>query len=326
MRRREFISLVGSAAACPLAARAQQAAMPVVGVLNGRSPNDYAPLLAAFQKGLSEGGYVEGRNVAIEYRWAEGHYDRLPALANELVRRNIAVLVALGGARSALAAKAATAITPVVFASGGDPVEFGLVASLNRPGGNVTGATTSTPVLIGKQFALLHELVPNLDSLGFLVNRMSPFAEAETREAQTAARALGLQLFVLNASAEGDLEAAFATSVRQRARALLVQSDAFLNTRADQFAALQIRHGLPVVSGLRAFAKAGGLMTYGPSAEDANRQGGIYVARILKGDKPADLPVMQPTKFELIINLKTAKALGFTVPEKLLALADEAIE
>jgi putative tryptophan/tyrosine transport system substrate-binding protein len=326
MQRRQFITLLVGAAAWPPAALAQQRSMPVAGVLIGRSPGDYAPLLAAFHKGLSESGFVEGRNVAVEYRWADGHYDRLPTLANELVGHDIAVLAALGGAASALAAQAATEIIPVVFVSGGDPVELGLVASLNRPGGNVTGASTTTPVLVGKQFELLRELVPKLDSVGFLVNRTSPFAAPETRQAQTAARALGLRLHVLNASAEGDLEAAFATSVQQRVRALLVQNDAFLNTRADQFAALAARHGLPVVSGLREFAKAGGLMTYGPSVEDANRQGGIYVARILKGAKPAELPVVLPTKFELVINLKTAKALGLDVPDRLLALADEVIE
>src|SRR5271166_4368713 len=271
LRRRDFITLLGgSPAAWSLAAGAEQPAPPVVGVLVGRSPGDYASLLAAFHNGLGDGGYVEGRNVTIEYRWAEGHYDRLATLANELVGRDIAVLVALGGAASALAAKAATAIIPVVFASGGDPVELRLVTSIKRPGGNVTGATTSTPVLVGKQFALLRELIPKLDSLGFLVNHTSPFAESETREAQTAASALGIHLHVLNANTEGELEAAFATFVQQRARALLVQNEAFFNTHADQFAALAARHALPVVSGLRAFAKAGGLMTYGPNAEDVN--------------------------------------------------------
>jgi putative ABC transport system substrate-binding protein len=264
VKRREFITLLGGAAAgWPLAASAQQPRIPVIGVLVGRSPGEYAPILAAFHKGLSEGGYVEGQNVAMEYRWAEGHYDRLATLANELVRRDIAVLAALGGSASALAAKTATAVVPVVFVSGGDPVELGLVASLNRPGGNVTGASTTTPELVGKQFALLRELLPKLDSLGFLVNETSPFAEPETREARTAARALGLQLHVLNASTEGDLEAVFATFVQQRARALLVQNDAFFNTRADRFAVRAARHGLPVISGLRAFAKAGGLMIVG---------------------------------------------------------------
>jgi putative ABC transport system substrate-binding protein len=327
VRRREFITLLGGAAASwPLAARAQQPTTPVVGVLNGRSPSHYAPLLTAFHKGLSEGGYVEGRNVAIEYRWAEGRYDRLSTLANELVGRDIAVLAALGGAASALAAKAATATIPVVFSAGGDPVELGLVASLNRPGGNVTGATTSTPVLVGKQLGLLRDLIPKLDVIGFLVNHTTPFAEVETRQAQTAARALGVQLHVLNASTEGDLEAAFATFIQQRARALLVQSDAFLNTHADQLVALAARHAVPMVSVLSGFARAGGLMTYGPSAEDANRQAGIYVGRILKGAKPGDLPVVQPSTFELIINLKTAKALGLDVPLHLQQLADEVIE
>jgi putative tryptophan/tyrosine transport system substrate-binding protein len=326
IKRREFIAILSGAAGWPLVARAQQLGMPVIGVLNGRSPNDYVSLQAAFNEGLSAGGYVEGRNLAIEYRWAEGRYDRLPTLANELLHRDIAVLAALGGAASAVAAKTATAITPIVFVAGGDPVELGLVASVNRPGGNVTGASTTTPLLVGKQLELLRALVPTLDAVGFLVNPRSPLTEAETREAHAAASALGLKLHVVNASTEDDLDAAFATFVQQRGRALLVQSDGFLNSRAEHFAALAGRHALPVVSALQAFAKAGGLMTYGPSTEEANRHAGIYVARILKGAKPAELPVVLPTKFELVINLKTAKALGLDVPDKLLALADEVIE
>ena len=300
--------------------------MPVGGVLIGRSPGDFAPLLAAFRKGLSEGGYIEGRNVAIEYRWASGHYDQLPALANEVVHRNVAVLAALGGAASALAAKTATSIIPVVFVGGGDPVELGLVASVNRPGGNVTGATTTAPVLVGKQLALLRELVPKLDVIGFLVNPTAPFAESETREAQTAARALGVQLNVLNASTERDLEPAFTTFLQQRARALLVQSDGFMNTHVGELVALAAGHAIPMVGVPREFARGGGLMAYGPSLEEAHRQGGIYVARILKGAKPAELPVVLPTKFGLVINVKTARALRLDIPDKLLALADEVIE
>jgi putative tryptophan/tyrosine transport system substrate-binding protein len=319
IRRREFIGTLGSmAAAWPLAARAQQPSVPLAGVLVGRAPGDYASLLAAFHKGLSEGGYVEGRNVAIEYRWAYGNYDRLPALANELVDRHVAVLVALGGAASALAGKTATAV--------GDPVDLGLVASLNRPGGNVTGATTTTPVLLGKQLGLLRELVPKLDAVGFLVNHTAPFTESETKEAQTAARALGVRLHVLAANTEAQLEPAFPTLVQQRARALLVQSDGFLNTHVSQLVALATRHAVAMVGVPGEFARAGGLMAYGPSLEDANRQGGIYAARILKGTKPAELPVVLPTKFELVINTRTAKALGLEIPDRLLALADEVIE
>jgi putative ABC transport system substrate-binding protein len=327
IRRLNFITLLSSVAVVwPLAVRAQQPAMPLGGVVIGRSPDDFAPLLAAFRKGLSEGGYVEGRNVAMEYRWASGHYDQLPALANELVHRNVTVLAALGGAASALAAKNATSSIPVVFVGGGDPVELGLVASVNRPGGNVTGATTTAPVLVGKQLALLRELVPKLDVIGFLVNQTAPFAKSETREAQTAARALGVQLKVLNASIERDLEPAFTAFLQQRARALLVQSDGFLNTHVAELVGLAARHAIPMVGVAREFARGGGLMAYGPSLEEAQRQGGVYVARILKGAKPAELPVVLPTKFELVINIKTAKTLGLDVPDRLLALADEAIE
>jgi putative ABC transport system substrate-binding protein len=328
MRRREFITLIGSAAtAWPLAARAQQRTVPVIGFLHGNSPGAGADDLAAFRQGLNDTGYVEHRNVGIEYRWAEGQYDRLPALAADLVRRQVAVIFATGGTVAALAAKAATTTIPIVFLTGGDPVQLGLVASLNRPGGNVTGATNYTSQLASKQLELLHELLPKAVAFGVLVNpNAMANAEPQIRELQAAANALGLRLDVLNVGSDGDANTAFAALLTQRADALFVTADAFLAARRDQIVALAARHRLPTMYPRRQFVEFGGLISYASSTLDAQRQGGVYTGRILKGEKPADLPVTQPTRFELVINLKTAKTLGLDVPATLLARADEVIE
>jgi putative ABC transport system substrate-binding protein len=328
MRRRAFITLLGGAAAWPLAAQAQQPAMPVVGILNSTSRDDpnAADQLRAFNRGLAESGYIEGQNVVIENRWAENQYDRLPALAAELVRRRVTVIAAAGGIASALAAKAVTTTIPIVFSTGGDPVKLGLVSSLNRPGGNLTGASSLGNALVGKQLQLLHELVPKADAIAFLVNPNNPTAEADTKEAHAAAGVLGQQIHVLNASAPSDIDAAFASLVRQRAGGLLVARDPFLNAASDQLATLALRHAVPTILSVREFATAGGLVSYGPSFGEVFRQMGVYTGRILKGEKPADLPVMQATKFELVINLKTAKALGLTVSNQMQLLADEVIE
>jgi putative ABC transport system substrate-binding protein len=327
MRRRDFISMLGGAAAAlPLAARAQQAAMPVVGFLSARSAGAFAPLLPAFHQGLKEAGYTEGQDVAIDYRFAEGQYNRLPALAADLVRRQVAVIAAISGTPAALAAKAATTVIPIVFANGGDPLTSDLVASLNRPGGNITGVTFLTTTIVAKRLEMLRALVPTAILIAFLVNPNNPIAEAETKSAEGGGRTLGLQMHVLNASTENEIDTAFAILVQQRADALLVAADPLFIDRKEQLVALAARHALPAIYFDREFPALGGLMAYGTDYAASYRQAGIYTGRILKGEKPADLPVMQPTKFELIINLKTAKALALTVPLTLQVAADEVIE
>jgi putative tryptophan/tyrosine transport system substrate-binding protein len=326
MKRREFITLVGGAAAWPLAAGAQQGPLPVIGFLNGQSSRTWVPMVAAFNRGLTEAGYIEGHNVVIEYRWAEGQPDRLPALAAELVQRPVFVIVATGGNNSAIAAKAATSTIPIVFTSNDDPRKYGLVASLNRPGGNVTGVSWFSAELGPKRLALLHDLVPTATTVALLLNPNNAETARQPAELQDAARALGLQLVILHASSVGDIEDAFARIVENQIGALVVAADSFLASRREQITTLAARHAVPSVYVNREMAGAGGLMSYGNSLADGYRRAGIYTARVLKGEKPADLPVDQATKFELIINLKTAKALRLEIPEKLLALADEVIE
>jgi putative tryptophan/tyrosine transport system substrate-binding protein len=326
VKRRQFIMLLGGAAVTwPLAARAQQPAMPVIGFLHGASPGPFAHYVAVFRQRLAEGGYIEGQNVHIAFRWAEGQYDRLPVLAADLVARRVTV-ISVFGPPAALAAKAATVTIPIVFSVGVDPVDTGLVASLNRPGGNLTGVTLLTASLGAKRVGLLRDLIPKADLIALLVNPNSPDSAPQVADVQVAAREVGQRVMVLNATTDPDIDAAFATLSRQRIGGLMVGGDQFLDTRRDRIVALAARHSMPTIYHRRDFVAGGGLMSYGTSIADVYRQVGVYTGRILKGEKPADLPVLQPTKFELVINLKAANALGLTIPPGVLAIADEVIE
>jgi len=326
MRRRAFLGVLGGASVWPLAVRAQQPKMPVIGFISGQSPGQFAALTAAFHKGLEEAGFVEGKTVAIEYRWAQGQFDRLPEFAADLVARQVAVIVATGGESSAFAAKAATARIPIVFTAGADPVRQGLVASLNRPGGNLTGMFFLASAVESKRLGLLRELVPNAATIAVLWNPNAPDAAPRLREIQDAARTVGQEITILNASNEMEIDASFAAMAHQLTGALLVGADPFFSNRRDQILALAAVQAIPAIYYLREFAAFGGLMSYGASLSEAFRQVGAYTGRILSGEKAGDLPIMQPTKFELVINLNTARALGLTVPASLLALADEVIE
>jgi putative tryptophan/tyrosine transport system substrate-binding protein len=326
MQRRQFIGFLGSAAAWPLAARAQQPALPVIGYLGAQSPAAFASRLRAFRQGLGETGYVEGRNVAIEFRWAEGQQNRLSALAADLVGRQVAVIVAPGGAPAALAAKSATATIPIVFEMGADPIAMGLVGSLNRPGGNLTGVSSLNVEVTPKRLEILHELVPTAAVFAVLINPTSPTADSQLRDLQAAARALGLQLRVLHAGTERDFDTVFVTLLQMRAGGLVVASDGFFGTHGEQLAALTVRHAVPAIHQSRDFSIAGGLISYGGNFVESHRQAGVYTGRILKGENPADLPVQLVTKVELFINLKVAKILGIIVPLSLLGRADEVIE
>jgi len=326
MKRRTLIALLGGAAAAwPLAARAQ-ASMPVIGYLSVRSAESDVPMLTAFRRGLNDTGYVVGKNVVIESRFADGQRDRLQVLAGDLVRRQVDVIATGGGESAALAAKAATANIPIVFNAGGDPVHFGLVTSLNRPGGNITGVAALLSELVAKKLGLLHELVPKADAIAVLVDPTDPSAASQISETQQAAHALGQQLLLLRASTDEEIDAAFAMLVQRQAAALLINASPFFVTRAGHLIGLSARHTLPTIYFRREMADAGGLMSYGSSTTEMYGQMGVYVGRILKGEKPADLPVLQPTKFEFVINMKTAKALGLTIPPGILAIADEVIE
>jgi putative tryptophan/tyrosine transport system substrate-binding protein len=325
IRRRQFITLVGGAATWPLAARAQQQAMPVIGYLSAGTPKYAEPLLAAFRQALSKAGFIENKNVVIQYRFADGQYDRLPAMATDLVRRQVTVIVAGGGTQSA--AKAATTTIPIVFTTATDPVQTGLVASLSRPGGNLTGVTNLNVEVGPKLLELLHELVPAANSFGLLVNPRTPGVEESVlRQLQPAARTFGLRFLVLHASTEQELDAVFANLADVPPSALMIEPDPFFTGQSEQLAALTLHHGMPAAYQFRQFSAAGGLMSYGGSTTESSRIAGVYTGRILKGEKPADLPVQQSTKVELVINLKTAKALGLTVPLALLTRADEVIE
>jgi putative ABC transport system substrate-binding protein len=327
LRRRQFITLLGGAAAAwPLAARPQQSAMPVIGFLSGRSPGESESVEAAFRQGLKESGYAEGQNVHIAFRWAEGRYDRLPALVASLVDIRVAVIAAAGGQAVPLAAKAATSTIPIVFVSGEDPVKHGLVASLNRPGGSATGVSMFLSEMEAKRLALLHELVPTATMIGVIVNPSSPSIDTQLREINSAARALGRQIQIVNATNERELDAAFASLAQSKAGALLIASNAYFTSRRDQIVALAAQRAIPAIYDQREFPMAGGLVSYGTNLSDSYRLMGVYTGKILKGEKPTDLPVQQSTKFELVINLKTAKALGLDVPPALSARADEVIE
>jgi putative tryptophan/tyrosine transport system substrate-binding protein len=325
MRRRELMLLLGAMMTAARAAQAEQKVMPVIGFLSSVSPGPLAASVAEFRQGLGETGYVEGQNLAIEYRWAEGHYDRLPALAADLVGRRVDVIVASGGSPSALAAKSETSVIPIVF-SVGDPVELGLVAILARPGGNLTGVSLMTVELNPKRLELLSELVPQAKVIALLVNQDNRNTERNIKDVQEAARAKGVRLSILKAGSESEIDAAFGSLVQLRADALVVATDPFLNSRRDQLVALASRHAVPAIYYWREFATVGGLISYGPSLTAGYRHAGVYAGKILKGAAPADLPVQQPTTFELIVNLNTAKALGLTIPPSILARADEVIE
>jgi putative tryptophan/tyrosine transport system substrate-binding protein len=325
LRRRQFIAGLGSAAVWAVSARAQQQ-QPSIGFLGAASPEGYAPFVSGFRRGLKDAGFVDGENITIVYRWAEGQYDRLPALAADLVSRRVAVIVATGGLPSSLAAKAATSTIPIVFTLGSDPIKFGLVSSLNRPDGNITGVTLFTNLLDAKRLELMYQLVPKAAVIGLLINPNSPQTDAQFADVQATSRTFGQQLVTLAASTDADIDQALATLVQKKAGALLVSADAFFLGRRDQLVAAVARHSIPAIYEWRQFAEAGGLMSYGVDLADAYRQAGSYVAKILNGAKPADLPVLQPAKFEFVINLKTAKAMSLEIPPKLLALADDVIE
>jgi len=326
LKRREFLSLLGAATAWPLAARAQQPAIPVIGFINPASPVELAQRVAAFRNGLAELGFVEGRTVMIEYRWAQGRYDELPALASDLVNLRVAAIAATGGIASVRAARSVTATIPIVFTTGSDPVEAGLVTSLNRPGGNVTGAGLMSMELVAKRMELMHELIPNGKFIAFLANARNPSSRFEADEAASSAPVLGLQIHVERVDGESDFERAFANMVQHRADAVIVATDPYFESVRGKLVGLAARHAIPTIYALREYTVDGGLISYGGSITDIYRQAGGYVGRILKGEKPGDLPVTQPSKFEFVVNIKTAKALRLEVPTSILLRADELIE